>query len=267
MHGRLRAPKNNTLRLGVRVMPRSARSKSSTGIYHVMLRGVNKQTIFADDDDNSRFLQALGDCKKLGVYELFGYCLMSNHVHLLVKETDETIGQLVKRLASRYVYWFNRRYDRCGHLFQERFKSEVVEGDRYFAAVLRYIHQNPVKAGICGSIGEYKWSSYNDYISQSSFINPEIAMGIIGESEFEKFMIFDDSDTRFLDYMSLNSRLSDIELSKKIEAYCGVKAIMVQNLPQEAIEIICRSTLKIDGVSVRQLSRVTGISENKLCRL
>ena len=109
-------------------MPRTERKKSITGIYHVMLRGINKQQIFEDDEDNGKFLQTICDCKALSGFELYGYCLMGNHAHLLMKEGEESLGQVFRRIGARYVYWYNRKYKRCGHLFQDRFRSETIEG-------------------------------------------------------------------------------------------------------------------------------------------
>ena len=108
-------------------MPRTARKKSSTGIYHVMLRGINRQSIFEDDEDNEKFLQTIKDCKDVSEFELYGYCLMGNHVHLLLKEGKESLELVFKRIGARYVFWYNWKYRRCGHLFQDRFKSEAVE--------------------------------------------------------------------------------------------------------------------------------------------
>ena len=85
---------------------------------------------------------------------------MGNHVHLLLKEASETIGNIMKRIASSYVYHYNHKYDRVGHLFQERFKSQPVNDFSYFITLLRYIHQNPLKAMLVDSIDEYEWSSW-----------------------------------------------------------------------------------------------------------
>jgi len=128
------------------MMPRYARKKSDIGIFHIMLRGINKQTIFEDDEDRRRFMETIERFKAVSKYEIYGYCLMSNHVHLLLKETEEAISTAIKRICSSYVYWYNWKYERCGHLFQERYKSEIVENDAHVLTVLRYIHQNPVKA-------------------------------------------------------------------------------------------------------------------------
>ena len=242
-------------------MPRRARVKSSTGIYHVMLRGINKQSIFSDNEDNEKFLRILEECKVISEFELYGYCLMGNHVHLLLKECKEPLEQVLKRIGTRYVYWFNKKYARIGHLFQDRYKSEVVESDPYFSVVLRCIHQNPKKAGLCKLIREYKWSSYKNYIGKSGIIDTSLALEIISKSNFEKFMN-EDKDDICLDDTNQDRRLSDEEVTTIIEDKFKIKAIMIQNEPKKARNELLRDALGIDGVSTRQLSRVTGISAN-----
>jgi REP element-mobilizing transposase RayT len=137
-------------------MPRQAREKSSSGIYHIMLRGINRQDIFHDEEDKMRFIETLKNYKSICEYKVYGYCLMSNHIHLLIKEGKETISQAMKRIGASYVYWCNMKYERYGHLFQDRYKSEKVEDDKYLLVVLRYIHQNPIKAGIVEEAAKYK---------------------------------------------------------------------------------------------------------------
>ena len=143
-------------------MPRQARRKSESGIYHIILRGINQQQIFEDEEDSRRFLETLSKYKEQCGYEIYAYCLMGNHVHILLKEGKENLTLVLKRIAGSYVYWYNWKYHRSGHLFQDRFKSEPVEDDAYFLTVIRYIHQNPVKAGICRNVDGYKFSSYNE---------------------------------------------------------------------------------------------------------
>ena len=113
-----------------------------------MLRGINQQDIFEDEDDYLRFLAIIRECKDISKFELYAYCLMTNHVHLLLKTGEEPLELIFKRIGSRYVYWYNLKYQRIGHLFQDRYKSEAVEDDAYFLTVLRYIMQNPMKAGM-----------------------------------------------------------------------------------------------------------------------
>jgi len=125
-------------------MPRQARQKSESGIYHIMLRGINQQIIFEDEEDSEKFIETLKTYKAISGYKIFAYCLMGNHCHLLLKVEKEDLVLIFKRIAGSYVYWYNWKYYRRGHLFQDRFKSEPVEDDVYFLTVLRYIHQNPV---------------------------------------------------------------------------------------------------------------------------
>jgi len=242
-------------------MPRRARVKSSTGIYHVMLRGINRQTLFLCDEDNERFLQIIEDCKELSGFEIYGYCLMGNHVHILLKECKENLEQVFKRIGTRYAYWYNRKYMRSGHLFQDRYKSEAVESDPYFVVVLRYIHQNPKKAGLCKSIDKYKWSSYGNYLGKSGFVDTGLAFGIIGKNNFKTFMN-DERDDNCLEDIDRIKRLTDEELINAIEDKFKIKVIMIQYEPRETMKQMLKGALEIEGVTTRQLSRVTGVSAN-----
>jgi len=242
-------------------MPRSARKKGSTGIYHAMLRGINKQTIFGDDEDNGKFLQIIKECKEVCGFKLYGYCLMGNHAHLLIHEESAPLEQIFRRIGSRYVYWYNRKYNRVGHLFQDRYKSEPVENDRYFLTVLRYIHRNPTKAGLCKTVGEYKWSSYNEYIRKSAIIDSDFALEIIGRDRFVDFMN-EESDDQCLDYFDPAKRMKDDELIKEIEKRFSINAQNIAGEQRDVMKHLLREILKIDGVSTRQLSRVTGVSTN-----
>ncbi|WP_308160333.1 transposase [Bacillus sp. ISL-77] len=129
-------------------MPRRARVKSGSGIYHIMLRGANRQEIFHDDADCLNFLDLLHKYKLKTKVKIYGWCLMSNHIHLLLREGNEDISTTMKRIGVSFVMYYNWKYGTSGHLFQDRFKSENVENDQYLLTVVRYIHQNPLKARI-----------------------------------------------------------------------------------------------------------------------
>ena len=147
-------------------MPRKARKLSSTNIYHVMIRGNRKQDIFLEDEDRLKFIKILKKVKQKGEYELYAYCLMSNHVHLLIKEKNEQISRVMKRINVSYVNYFNQKYQQIGHLFQDRYKSEPIESENYLLAVLSYIHNNPLNAFIVKNLEEYPWSSYCIYTEE-----------------------------------------------------------------------------------------------------
>lgn len=159
-------------------MPRSARLKSESGIYHVMLRGIDKRNIFMNPADYEKFIESMIKAKEKAKLSVYAYCLMTNHVHILIKQHAEDVGDTVKRIAVSYAQYHNNRYGRTGHLFQNRFLSETVDNYQYFLTAIRYIHQNPVKAGIIKNVGDYKWSSYNEYIDDDkNVIESEFAIG------------------------------------------------------------------------------------------
>ncbi len=242
-------------------MSRRARAYSESGIYHIMLRGINRQNIFEDKEDKEKFLQTLNNYKTISGYKLFAYCFMSNHIHLLLKVENENLDLILKRIAGSYVYWYNWKYKRTGHLFQDRFKSEPIENDEYFLTVLRYIHQNPIKAGLCKNIFDYKYSSYKDYLNGSDLIDTEFCFGIIDEEQFIQFHNEAESE-RCLDIEENNFRLTDEEARFIIQKISKCKtAIDFQNLNTEKHDKylkLCREK----GISIRQLSRLTGISFN-----
>jgi len=149
-------------------MPRKSRKLSSTNIYHVMTRGNRKQDIFLEDEDRFKFIKILKKAKQKKEYTLYAYCLMNNHVHLLIKEKDEQLSQTMKRINVSYVNYFNQKYQQVGHLFQDRFRSEPIEDESYLLAVLSYIHNNPLNAFIVKDLDEYTWSSYRLYVKELS---------------------------------------------------------------------------------------------------
>src|SRR6056297_2861757 len=247
-------------------MPRVRRLKSETGIYHVVLRGNNKQTIFEDDEDNEMFLVTLDEYKKQSGYKLFAYCLMGNHLHLLLKTEKEDLGQIFQRIGASYVYWYNRKYDRTGHLFQARFKSEVVDTDNYLFAVLRYIHQNPVKARMVTRLEDYAWSSYGEYLGLNTnrYVDKDFILMLFNEDRnkaVDYFKAFNEivTDEQCLD-ISERKCISDekaILLIKKKFAVQSSKEVQGFELDQRKK---CIRYLLNKGLSVRQISRITGIS-------
>lgn len=242
-------------------MPRQARKKSESGIYHVMLRGINQQQIFEDSEDYEKFLQILKECMVVSGYKLFAYCLMGNHIHLLIKPEQEPIEQIFKRIGGRYVYWYNIKYQRVGHLFQDRFKSEPVEYDSYFLTVIRYIHQNPVKAGLCKNIKDYKYSSYTEYISNSWIIDTDFVFDMISKKEFERYNNEENADRCLEIEDTPRLRVTDEQAKKIILEISGCENVSdFQKLDTKShYELI--AVFKQNGLSIRQISRLTGVSK------
>ncbi len=239
-------------------MSRCARKKSSTGIYHLMLKGINAQQIFHDDEDNQRFLKTLKEYKTVCGYELYAYCLMGNHVHLLLKESNEPLENIIKRIASSYVYWYNLKYQRQGHLFQDRFRSEPVENDAYFMTAIRYIHQNPIKAGLAKTLESYRYSSYHEYLKSETIIDKELLFGMMNSSDFKQFCA-EDTAAECLDVREKAFRVTDKDALQII-----VRIAHCQNSSEfQALSAItqkeCIVQFKKKGLSIRQISRLLGV--------
>ena len=237
-----------------------------------MLRGINRQDLFEDEADYQMFIEKLAYYKEKSGYNLYGYCLMSNHIHIILEERKEPISIVIKRISSSYVYYYNYKYARCGHLFQERFKSETVEDESYFVTVLRYVHQNPVRANICKEVKDYKWSSYKEYTYGSRNVETEFALKLFSEDnavaikEFIKFNNEENED-KCLEF-EINKRLNDIEAKEVIKEVARVTNINeLQYLQRDKRNEILKRLKEFEGLSIRQIARITGISYNMVQKL
>ncbi len=159
-------------------MPRQSRIDLPDTVYHVYTRGHNKSTIFGDDTDRRKFLTYLKRSCTQYPCQILGYCLMDNHYHLQVKTLSSPLGKTLHHLNTLYAGYFNFRYGTVGHVFQNRFHSIPVEVDSYLLVLSRYIHLNPVAAGLVSKPEDYRWSSYGDYlgISKDNFIKTELVL-------------------------------------------------------------------------------------------
>jgi len=181
-------------------VPRKARVKSENGMYHVILRGNSRQEIFHDDEDFIRFIETLERYKKETNMRIYGWCLMNNHVHLLLEKGEEELSATMKRIGVSFVWFYNTKYDTTGHLFQDRFKSEIIDSDKYLMTVIRYIHQNPVKARMVENPADWKWSSCSAYYGKKTFfadlLDSDLILGLFGEDRnaaVRKFIEFSES--------------------------------------------------------------------------
>ncbi|WP_077369367.1 transposase [Anaerosalibacter sp. Marseille-P3206] len=252
-------------------MPRCAREKSGSGIYHIIMRGINKQNIFEDNEDKMRFLDTLDRYKTVCNYQIYAYCLMNNHIHLLLKEDTESISYAIKRISGSYVHWYNNKYERCGHLFQERFKSEPVDTEDYFLIALRYIHQNPVKAKISKDLTDYYWSSYGEYVGRPKIVDVDFPLELFSTDRknaidlFIKYMKENNND-ECLDYIEL-IRLTDSEVKNRFLELGISNMSELQQLEKSKRNEILVKIKSVEGVSIRQLSRITGISKSVIGKI
>lgn len=130
--------------------------------YHIISRGTRRLEIFQDDEDFITFLNLLKGIKKKYEFSIEAYCLMSNHYHLLIKAGEYPLSNAMAWIGGNYARYFNKKYEYSGHVFENRYKSLLIDDEQYLYQVSNYIHMNPVRAHIVDSPEQYKWSSYKN---------------------------------------------------------------------------------------------------------
>jgi REP element-mobilizing transposase RayT len=238
-------------------MARQAREVSDSGYMHVIVRGIGRQVLFEEEEDYTFYLDSLERYSKAVRVTVCAYCLMENHVHLLLYDPERQIPVLMKKLGVRYSYYFNRKYERTGHLFQDRYRSETVDDDAYLATVYRYIMRNPEEAGICKA-SEYRWSSYALYGKSGSFVDTGMLERVVRDREDHAAWIAETTDDECLEYMP--PRHDDAWALKVIHKQLnGQSGTSLQKMDRAERNEALRK-LKKAGLSVRQIERLTGIN-------
>jgi REP element-mobilizing transposase RayT len=248
-------------------MPRIARKKSGSNIYHVMIRGINRQNIFEEDDDRLCFMKILSHCKEISGFRLYAFVLMSNHIHLLIEPAGEPLNTVLTRIETRYAMWYNRKYLRTGYLFQNRYRSEAVETDQYFKTVLRYILQNPMKAGMESRPGTYRWSSYLAYEKGIGAItDTQYTLDLFGNRETLMAFLGLDNDDEVMDEADFDRRLRDEQVREimyrisQCESAAAFQALDPQIRKEYAVKMYQ------SGVSLSQTARFTGMPKTTVYR-
>jgi putative transposase len=181
-------------------MPRQARLDVPGALHHIMVRGISKTDMFGDDQDRTRFLERLGVTVMEGQCTVYAWALMTNHVHILFKSGKQGISSVMRRLLTWYAQYYNRRHKRTGHLFENRYKSILCDEDNYLLALVRYIHLNPLRAGIVKTIEElnrYPWSGHRTIVGKTTYpwMDTEYVLAQFGNTrrkalhEYRSFML------------------------------------------------------------------------------
>ena len=241
-------------------------SKSKT--YHIILKGIDNQNIFYDDNDRKNFLKKILITKKEFNYQVYAYCLMDNHVHMVTRCEKSFLSKSMQSLMIRYVHYFNKKYKRTGTLVQNRFKSKNIENQKYFLEVCKYIHRNPENAGM-GKTENYKWSSYKEYLGKEKIIDKGVLLYYLNNdiNEFIKYTAQDniyENLSELAEYEMIR-KLTDGEINSilmKMFEIGNVNEIpyYFKNLKREEL-VKCVERMKmIKGTNKTQLARIIRIS-------
>src|ERR1700687_4914865 len=164
-------------------MPRAPRIDIPGLAYHITARGVKKLPIFHEEEDYQRFLRFLSQTRHEFPFQLHAYCLMTNHFHLLLQTVSCSLSQTMQYFNRIFAAWFNRKHGHVGHVFQGRFHSIPVQTDAYFTTVSRYIHLNPVRAGMVQRPEDYAWGNYRRLLlgEPDPLVDPRFLLGYFGQ--------------------------------------------------------------------------------------
>ncbi len=240
-------------------MPHTARKKSESGYYHVVPKAIADQIIFENDADRRYYLELLDTSSADTGCELLAYCLMSNHVHLVVRDMFDALADFMKYANERYGMYLSDKTGRSGGIFRKPFWSEPILSDEHLLSCVRYVHANPTAAGICNPF-EYDWSSAKDYLGRHGLTNTDMILDICGS--IDSFIQFSNAmvgcarafpGSKLIAHLTDDEVLRIAQLNLGKDMLRGMSSLSIQQR-NDAIR-----QLKTAGLTVRQIVRVTGL--------
>jgi putative transposase len=256
------------------------RTDFSGALHHVYGRGNNKQTIFWDDADRSSFLRKLEALKKENALKIYALCLMSNHYHMLI-ETVTPLAKTMGRLLTSYSGRFARKYGTVGHLFQGRYRAKLCGRDAYFLRLIRYIHRNPVAAGMVAEPGDWKWSGHRQLaFGESGLLDATFPMAFFGTDDiraraaYRSFCAdpiddhcsdFDDAPDELLPSVPLETIAAEVAREHRIDLIRLVGGQRGKDLTMAKLALVQRARLQ--GISQSDVARMLRCSEAAVSQL
>ncbi len=241
-------------------MPRIARIYGESGYMHVYTRGNGQQIIFEDRSDYIYYLNLLKKYSSETGVTICAFCLMENHVHILVYDPERNITDLMRRLSSAYSGYFNWKYKRTGHLFEGRFNGIPIESEDYLLRVFRYILNNPKSKNICET-EKYPWNSYSRYGKAESFVNTSVFQELIGSwDEYTAFIAADYEDCPELEEYTRGDIWAKAVIRDVLRIKSGTE---LQRYDMQARNDALR-LLKSRGLTGKQIARLTGINQSAI---
>ena len=246
--------------------------RTVTGFYHVCARGTGKQLIFESDDDRWEFLELMRDCCREAGVTVVAWCLMGNHVHLVLADYEDRMSAAMHRVLLTYARRFNKRTGRTGHLFQNRFDRCSLDTDRHLMAAIRYVHANPQEAGIA-LIERYPWSSFAEYLraydndATRGFSDPSCVLELFGSAKgfLDYSLSMPDGSDPVIHDMD-ETEWERLAFADKMAKRQGVPLNELKTVPPSQRDGIIFA-LHDGGYTVREIERYTGISKSTVSRI
>jgi REP-associated tyrosine transposase len=256
-------------------MPRPLRHSREGTIYHVIMRGNNRRALFHSTGEYYRFCQLMEEGINHFGHSLIAFCLMTNHVHLAVQVGEAPLSKIYHDLSFRYAQFYHHAHDSCGHVFQGRFKSIPVKNSAHLATLIRYIHLNPVKAGIVELPQQYRWSSHKAYLGEEEipWLSPKTGLECFDSnaSVFKKYVLSAiDKDEKF----NIKSGKLSIELEGLVNVVCDHYGLVPDALGStgrtgqsgHVRSVIALLAKEVHGVSLDELAAYFNRHPDAVCK-
>lgn len=215
-------------------MPRIARKKLENGFFHIMVQGIKKEKIFYKSEYKEKYIQLMKFFKEKQKIELINYCVMNNHVHIIIYTEDiNELTMFMKKLNTTYALHYNKAENRVGYVFRNRFESKEIYNQDYLTKCIKYVHMNPVKAGITKTEGEYKYSSYNDYINKRGIVTDELLQKIFNSkyNYLKEFLKIEYDEELFKELEK--EELTEEKLKEQINEFIKKEEITLEELKKD----------------------------------
>src|SRR6266536_2105874 len=248
-------------------MARPLRIEYPGAYYHVMNRGLSRRNIFLEDKDQERFLELLGETSRQWKVEIFAYCFLDNHYHILLQTPGAGLSRAMRHLDGIYTQRFNRAHHRDGPLFRGRYKAILIDAEEYFLSVVRYIHKNPLGAGVVSNIDRYRWSSHWGYLNKKQcpdWLDTRSVMSRFGGfKEYQRFMHeeIEEEIEEFYHGPYQKPVLGSKEFIGRVKQRLGDKARVEEEKPESrrlfspSLDEIVEATAQGYGKAVEELKR------------
>lgn len=239
-------------------MPRIKRENLNSNIFHIMSQGINKEYIFEKEQDKRKYRKLLFIHNKEYNVEIISYCIMGNHVHLLIKsDRIENMSNFMHQINMEYALYYNKNRNRVGYVFRSRFKSEAIDTEKYLINCIHYIHNNPIKANICNEKSEYLYSSYNSKIKENEMINKKWKEQYYNSGDIDQNILFIGTEEE-----------KEEDIKETIQKFLNKNKITIEEIKMK--EEILVKVIKIlinKEISMRKIEKIFNIDKKKIKRL
>lgn len=249
-------------------MPRVARKNLETGFFHIMVQGIKKEEIFYKNEYKQKYVELAKIFLEKQNVKLVTYCIMNNHAHMIIYSEDiKELTKFMERLNTTYAMHYNKNENRVGYVYRDRFKSKEIYSQDYLKRCIKYIHMNPVKAGIVKEEKDYKYSSYNDYISKTGIITEDILKEIFDSKNnyLEEFLKIEYNENLFEEVEK--EKISVEELNTEISKFLEKEEITIEELKEDKRLIKKIYNLLEIKPTKAELARQIGITRIKISKI